>query len=69
MGFYSKENDARISRLSGGLPINYYFVKQNPDSDQGFIKNDDILSHSSTPSAAQAGLTTLFGMGRVSPAA
>ena len=42
---------------------------KNPSSlDEGFLKKgDDILSHITAVPSAQAGLTTLFGMGRGEP--
>ena len=44
-------------------------TKKNPVySDWGSIKKgDDILSHITAVPSAQAGLTTLFGMGRGEP--
>ena len=46
------------------------FKTKNPSSiDEGFItkKGSDILSHITAVPSAQAGLTTLFGMGRGEP--
>jgi hypothetical protein len=39
------------------------FIKKPLSIERGFKENDDILSHITAVPSAQAGLTTLFGMG------
>ena len=42
-------------------------MRTNQPKSIGFKKGDDLLSHKIAVPLAQAGLTTLFGMGRGEP--
>ena len=54
--------------LQSGLLCNPNKNKKPRSLEQGFLKKgDDILSHITAVPSAQAGLTTLFGMGRGEP--
>ena len=53
--------------ISGIIPKLLYNKKPHPTDRVFQKKGDDILSHITAVPSAQAGLTTLFGMGRGEP--
>ena len=67
--------DFQSIALPSELRYQYYFIIKsnvlikNPGHKNGVFKKkgDDILSHITAVPSAQAGLTTLFGMGRGEP--